>query len=188
VTAAAALALAVLGLGLPAAAASPELNDAQKREAVLAGQQSVTRDDFDAEWRVTNGAGEAVRVITPFHRLAAAARNAAFRNQPLKPGEPDRIVAQQAERLIFWADLRGDREDFARFYAPRLVVGNREIAPAFVQNERTALRQDGGAYVARCVYGFPIQELAGGARVTLVVRDSDGRDRSRFAIDLSRMR
>jgi hypothetical protein len=89
---------------------------------------------------------------------------------------------------VIWAQLRGPREDFARFLAPRLIAGDREIEPAFVQNERTAARQESGTYLARCVYGFPTRDLTGKSRVVLVVRDADGRDVSRFTIDLSAMR
>ena len=65
--------------------------------------------------------------------------------------------------------------------------GEQEIAPTFVQNERTALPED-GAFIARCVYGFPTKELTGTSRGTLVVRDAEGREVGRFAIDLARMR
>jgi hypothetical protein len=127
-------------------------------------------------------------VLTPFHRLVLAARHAAFRNEPLKPDEPDRLLSEQRDRLVFWASLHGPREDFARFYTPRLRVGDREIEPAFVQNERTAVREADGRYLARCVYAFPTRNLAETSRVTLVVRDVDGRDVGRFTLDLSTMR
>jgi len=42
--------------------------------------------------------------------------------------------------------------------------------------------------MARCVYGFPIQDLTGTARVALVVADPEGREVSRFTIDLASMR
>ncbi len=71
---------------------------------------------------------------------------------------------------------------------PRLVAGEREIKASFVQNERTAIRQEDGKYMARCVYGFPIQDLTGKATVALVVADPEGRDVSRFTIDLASMR
>ena len=89
---------------------------------------------------------------------------------------------------MIWAHLRGPREDFARFYAPRILFGDREIEPSFVQNERTAVRTDVGAYLARCVYGFPTKELTPKARLLLVVRDADGREVDRFTIDLAAMR
>lgn len=185
------LAVAVLALAMTprsAQAAALTLSERLKQEAIRAGQKSVTVEVFDAEWKLSNGAGESVTVVTPFHRVALAARHAAYKNEPLKPSEPDRILKEQGDRLLLWAHLKGTREDFARFYVPRLLVGDHEIGASFVQNERTAVRDDAGHYVARCVYGFPTKELTGASKVVLAVRNPDGEDVSRFAIDLSTMR
>jgi hypothetical protein len=180
--------LAVLAVGSEALGASFTLTDADKRAAIRTGERSITGETFDREWRVTNGGGETATVLTPFHRLTVAARHAAFKNATLKPNEVERVLKENAGRLVVWVSLRGRSDDFARFYVPRLVVAEREIRASFVQNERTASRQDDGAYMARSVYGFPIQELTGRAPVALIVADSDGRDVSRFTIDLASMR
>ena len=172
-----------------ARAASFTLEPPQRSDALRVGAQSVTREGpFDAEWRVANPAGDSVTVITPFHRLVLAARNAAFKNERMKDSEPEKLLREQQDRLVIWASLRGQREDFARFYAPRVLVSDREIEPSFVQNERTAMRTENGRYLARCVYGFPVKEIGPKARLVLVVRDTDGRDVSRFTIDLASMR
>lgn len=184
----AALVTLALLAGAPALAASLALPPAERETALRVGRRSITNDAFDAEWRVANGTGDTVLVVTPFHRLVLAGRHAAFRNEPVKPDEPERLLREQRDRLVVWAQLRGPREDFARFLAPRLLVGDREIEPAFVQNERTAVRLESGAYLARCVYGFPTRDLTARSRVLLVVRDADGRDVSRFTIDLATMR
>lgn len=183
-----ALALAAVAPALPAAAASFVLTEEQKREAVLFGQRSVTRETLGAEWQVENAAGETVTVITPFHRLALAARHAAFRNEPLRPEDEQRALREMTGRLVLWVSLFGPREDFARHLVPRLVVAGREIAPTLAQNERTALEQEEGRFLARCIYWFPSQGIGGQASVALVVRDADGRAVSRFTIDLGRMR
>ena len=172
----------------PASAAALELSDRLKQEAIRVGRKSVTTETFDAEWRLSNGSGESVTVFTPFHRVALAARHAAFKNEPLKPSEPDKILKEQGDRLLLWTYLKGTREDFARYYVPRLFVGDREVEASFVQNERTAVRDDAGYYVARCVYGFPTKDITGSSRVVLAVRNPDGDDVSRFTIDLSAMR
>lgn len=181
-------AVAGIGGGVTAAAASLALSETEKQEALRVGAGSVNEDAFEAEWHVKNGTGETVSVITPFHRLVLAARHATFKNEPLKPGEPEKLLREQRERLLLWVALNGDREDFARLYDPVLVVGDRTIKAAFVQNERTALRRDGESYLARCVYGFPTKEITGKSRVTLVVRDTRGRPASTFTIDLAAMR
>jgi len=186
-----AFALAVLAWNVPAAAASLTLTDDQKRHALHAGERSITQeqDVFDNEWQVTNDSGARVKVITPFYRLAEAARQAAFKNEPMKPGEPDKLLREQQDRLIVWAYLRGKGPDFARFFVPRLQMPDGfELEPIKVQNERTAKRQDDGTYLARCVYWFPSKEISGTSRVVLIVRDFDGNDVTRLAIDLGKMR
>ncbi len=146
-------------------AASFTLGQEERSDAVRVGVRSVTSESFDAEWRV-----------------------AAFKNERLKDDEPEKLLRSQQDRLVIWAQLRGPREDFARFYAPRILLDDRAIEPAFVQNERTALRTDGGGYLARCVYRFPTKDMTEKARLLLVIRDADGRDVSRFTIDLASMR
>jgi len=181
--------LALLLAGPSAAGAvSFTLEPQQRTDALKVGAESITRDSFDTEWRVTNQSGETLMVITPFHRLVLAARNAAFKNERMKDTEPEKLLREQQDRLVIWANLHGRREDFARFYAPRILLNDREIEPTFVQNERTALRTEGGGYLARCVYGFPVKELSPKGRVVLVVRDPDGKDVTRFTIDLASMR
>jgi hypothetical protein len=171
-----------------AGAASFSLEPRQRNDALRVGAESITRESFDSEWRVANPSGDSLTVITPFHRLVLAARNAAFKNEPMKEREPEKLLKEQQDRLVIWASLHGPREDFARFFTPRLLLGDRQIEPSFVQNERTAARAASGIYLARCVYGFPVKEITSKSRVILVVRDPGGRDVSRFTIDLASMR
>jgi hypothetical protein len=188
----AALTAAVLGClltGAPAGAVLLTLTDAQQAEALRVGQRSVTSETgFDTEWRAENPAGESLTVITPFYRLALAARHAAFKNEVVKPQEQAKMLESLRDRLMFSVTLHGPREGFARYYAPRLLVGDREIEPVFVQNERTGLPQGNGAFLARSIYTFPTKDVAGKAKVVLVVRDAEGQLVSRFAVDLARMR
>ncbi len=179
--------LAVLAQMGTAQAASFALAERQAQEAVDVGERSITREGLGDEWRVRNAAGDVATVMTPFHRLALAARHAAFRKDPLTPRERDRVLKEQ-DRLVFWVELTGPREDFARFYTPRLIAGARHVEPSFTQNERTPARREDGRFLARCVYGFPTKALAGASKVVLVVRDGDGRDVTSFTIDLAAMR
>lgn len=184
-------ALAALALLLEAgaaAAASFTLDQRQVQEAVEVGERSVTREGVGDEWRVRNAAGDVLTVMTPFHRLAVAARHAAFRKEPLKPRDRDRLLKAHQDRLVFWVELKGAQEDFARFYVPRLIADARHVEPTFTQNERTALRGEDGTFIARSVYGFPTKALSGTSKVILVVRDGDGRDVASFTVDLASMR
>jgi hypothetical protein len=173
----------------PAGAALLTLTDAQQAEALRVGQRSVTTETgFDAEWRVDNPTGESLTVMTPFYRLALAARNAAFKNEAVKPQDQAKMLQSLRDRLTFWVNLSGGREDFARYYAPRLLVGDVEIEPVFVQNERTGLRQANGSFLARSVYAFPTRDVAGTSKVVLLIRDPAGQLVTRFAVDLAKMR
>jgi len=172
----------------PAGGATLVLGERERQEALQVGQRSVTSETFGQEWRVVSGSGESVTVITPFHRLALAARNAAFKSEPLKPQEQQRMLQEVKDRLRFQVELHGRREDFARYYKALLLVGDRAIEAAFEQCDRTALRQSNGTYLARCEYWFPTKDLKGTARLSLVVRDSDGQPVARFPIDLGQMR
>lgn len=170
------------------AAASFVLTEAGKQSALAYGKSTAHRDAFDAEWRVKNAAGDVVNVITPFHRLVIASRHATFRDEPMTPGEPDKLLRELKDRLMLEVELHGRSGEFARLLVPELRVGERTIKAAFVQPDHAPLHLEDGGYLARCVFTFPVKELTGAARVTLVVRDRDEREMSRFAIDLSRMR
>lgn len=187
-----ALLLLVAGLWLtlarPLDAVSFTLAPRERDEAIRVGKRSIVTEDFGAEWTVPDGPGQALTVMTPFHRLALAARNSAFRDQNLRPREIDSVLKEQEGRLVFWATLRGGRADFARFYAPALVSRGAEIKAIFTQNERTALRDEDGRYTARCMWVFPTEALNPTGKVTLVVRDPDERQVARFTVDLSAMR
>jgi hypothetical protein len=171
-----------------AAAASFTLDEAARLEAIRVGERSTLAEGFDREWLVTGDDGTGAAVLTPFHRLAVAARHAAFKKEALKPTDIERVLKQDAQRLVVWVHLLGPSEDFARHYVPRLVDGPREIQASFVQNERTAPRREDGRYLARCVYGFPIRDIDARGRLALVIADSDGRDVRTFKIDLATMR
>jgi hypothetical protein len=169
----------VLAVGLSLTCISPldaalfTLTPRDRDEAVRIGRRSVINEDWGGEWRVEGGgAGQLVTVMTPFYRLALAARNQAF----------------QEGKLVFWATLRGTRADFARFYAPALVAHQLEIKALFTQNERTALRGEDGQYTAHCMYVFPVEGVDPRGTVTLLVRDADEKQVAKFTVDLSVMR
>src|SRR5215469_1641890 len=173
----------------PLHATSLALTPEQRDGAIEMGKRSILSDQFGSEWTVRGeGAGETLQVITPFHRLALAARNSAFKGQELKQTDVDALVKEQEGVLTLWATLKGAKADFARFYTPVLVAGGQDIKASFVQNERTARRENDGSYTARCVYVFPAVGLSPGGAVTLIVKDSDNKQVAKFTVDLSTMR
>lgn len=181
--------LACLLGSAPLSAASFSLTEPETAAAIQVGQRSVVSEEFGQEWRVDRANGSSVTVLTPFHRVALAARNAAFKKETLKRREIEGVLKEHRGRLLFWARLHGTREDFARWYQPVLAAPGREaIAPSFVQNERTALRLEDGRYLARCFYAFPTAGLSPKGKITLRIQDPDGKDVERFTVDLGAMR
>ncbi|HEX7786662.1 MAG TPA: hypothetical protein VF653_10610 [Methylomirabilota bacterium] len=172
----------------PVDAALFALTPRDRDEAVRAGRRSVIEEQWGAEWRVDNGSGEAVVVMTPFHRLALAARNAAFQDRELKPRDIESVLKDREGKLVLWVTLRGSRVDFARYYAPALLFRQREIKASFAQNERTALRGDDGRFTARCLYVFSADGVDPKATVTLLVRDVEEKVVAKFTVDLASMR
>ena len=181
-------ALAAVLMAGTAEAVSFTLDARRLQEATTFGERTVTQDDLGDEWRVRNAAGEQALVMTPFHRVALAARQAAFRKGTLRPREAERIAREYDDRLVLWVDLKGARADFARFYSARLLAGDRRVEAAFVQNERTPVRGEDGKFLARCVYAFPSKALTSTGKVVLVIRDADSRQVTSFDIDLASMR
>ena len=170
-------------------AASFTLTPQQRDLAMEMGRQSVISDRFGSEWKVGgDGTAEGVVVMTPFHRLALAARNATFKSEELKPKDVEALLKEQEGKLTVWATLRGPKADFARFYMPVLMSGQQQIKPTFTQNERTARREDDGAYTARCLYVFPADALKPNEPVTLIVKNPEGKDVAKFTVNLSAMR
>jgi hypothetical protein len=164
------------------------LSPRDRDEAVRAGRRSITDESWGREWRVDAGAGQMLTVMTPFHRLALVARNSAFQDRELKPRDVEAALKDQEGKLVLWATLRGGRADFARHYAPTLMVHQQEVKASFAQNERTALRGDDGQYTARCLYVFPAEGVDPKSSVTLVVKDVEERHVAKFSVDLASMR
>jgi hypothetical protein len=182
----------VLAVGLVAAtpgeSISLALTDRDREQAIRAGKKSIVADEFGGEWRVKDGTGQSLVVMTPFHRLALAARNSAFRSKELKPRDVAKLLKDSEGKLAFWVTLRGGKTDFARYYTPEILSGSQTVRPSFVQNERTAVRDDDGRYSAQCVYAFPAEGIDPKGRVMLVVRDADDREVAKFTVDLAAMR
>jgi hypothetical protein len=172
----------------PLDAAVFTLTPQDREEAMRVGRRSVTTESWGGEWRVSGGEGQLVTVMTPFHRVALAARNSAFQDKELKPRDVDAVLKDQQGKVVLWATLRGAKVDFARFYTPALMARQQEIKASFSQNERTALRGDDGKFTARCLYVFPAEGLDPRATVTLLVRDGDEKLVAKFTVDLSAMR
>jgi hypothetical protein len=173
----------------PAPALVPVLSDRDIAAAIEAGDKAIAQENFDEEWRLPPGDCAEIEVTTPFYRVAAAARQAAFKNEPLADKDRQEAIDRGKGRIQLKATMHGKAVDFARWYDPVLVAGRQEIKASFVQNERTALKQEEGRFAARNIYVFPVEGLPAQGTVTLVVRHRiDKKEVCRASIDLSKMR
>ncbi|HEV8673919.1 MAG TPA: hypothetical protein VGX21_07730 [Methylomirabilota bacterium] len=186
------LALTLVGLLLgppPAVALLPTLAPGDVQAALEAGQQGVAQEDFGEEWRVPLPDGAEIVVTTPFGRLAHAARQAAFKGEPLAEKQRQEQLERGKGKLQLLVTMVGVTADFARWLQPLLRVGEQEVKASFTQNERTALRLDDGRFAARNVYVFPLEGLPPRGTVTLIVQHTvQRRVVLRAPIDLSKMR
>ncbi|HSE94999.1 MAG TPA: hypothetical protein VLD61_03860 [Methylomirabilota bacterium] len=181
------VAVLLLG-GWPAAALVPELGDADVQAAVDAGTRGLTQEDFPEEWHLRPTGAEVV-VSTPFSRLALAARQAAQKGEPLTAKQIQEQLERGRGRIQFVVTLVGRTVDFARWYQPLLRVGDREVKPVFVQNERTPLRMEDGRFAARNVYVFPLEGLPPRGTVVVVVTSQlDQKEVWRASLDLAQFR
>src|SRR4029450_3400468 len=146
----------VLAAGLiaatPGGAMSLVLTDRDREQAIRAGKKSIVAEEFGGGGRGGGGGGggrrrgrgrkaawgQTLPVMTPFHRLALAARNSAFQSKELKPKEVESVLKGSEGKLAFWVTLRGGKADFARFYTPEMLAGSQTVRASFAQNERTA--------------------------------------------------
>ncbi len=181
------LAAGLIGVA-PGEAVSFALTDRDREQAVRVGKKGVVAEEFGAEWRLKDASGQTLTVMTPFHRLALAARNSAFRSREIKRRDVESLMRDYEGKIAFQVTLRGSKADFARFYTPTLVAGAQEVKASFIQNEHTAFREDDGRYAAQCLYVFPAERLNPKGRVVLVVRDPDEREVAKFTVDLAAMR
>ena len=178
----------VLWLGAPGAshAVSFALTEAEQAAAIKLGEQSVETEDFGGEWKLSAPGGE-VTVMTPFHRLALAARQAAFKKRPLRPRDVQTVLREDKDRLVVWVSLRGPRTDFARYFEPVLTFHGGVVPAIFVQNERTAIPQPSGVFLAQNVYAFPARAIPPKGPVVVVVKSGDA-EVARFTLNLGGMR
>ena len=112
------LAFALAVTYVPAAGASLSLSEREQKQALVFGQRSVINETFGGEWRVVQGSGESVEVVTPFHRLALAARHAAFITRH-SVSNVSTVTARAPTRSASWRSPGVSANDAARADGPR---------------------------------------------------------------------
>ncbi|HHT9120698.1 MAG TPA: hypothetical protein ACFYD3_09210, partial [Candidatus Hypogeohydataceae bacterium YC41] len=181
--------------GLPAQAQAvlKDLTLQQLQEAIEYGKKGkdTTMADFAKEWTVNLGekVGWAT-LYTRFQSLAYRARKAAVENRELTDKEI-KTALETGETLTFSITILCDDLYFTRLRPATLRQGETAVTPSFEfipkLAETSNFYPESPAYMASCVYKFPIKTLNTDASVTLVVVTPEGEERL-FLFDLSRMR
>ena len=172
-----------------AAAMIPTLSSRDVQAALDAGEQGIAQEDFGEEWHVTYPDGVEIVVLTPFARLAHAARRAALKSEPMTDKQRQEQIDRGKTSLQLTVTMFGPSADFPKWYRAALRVGDREVKSTFDQNEATPLRLPDGRFTARNVYTFPLEGLPPRGTVTLIVNHLiRKKEVLRVPLDLGKMR
>ncbi|HLA38328.1 MAG TPA: hypothetical protein VJZ02_07660 [Candidatus Brocadiales bacterium] len=180
-------------LATEAQAVWKELTPKQFLEATEYGQKEKDKAmvDFAREWTVNLGeqVGWAT-LYTPFHSLAYKARKAAVEHRELTEKEVKKALGDGGT-LTFSATILSDALYYTRQRPATLrqgetvVTSSYEFLPDVCENSN--FFPESPAYMASCVYKFPLKDLSLEAPVTLVVIKPTGEELL-FNFDLSKMR
>ena len=180
-------------LATEAQAVWKELTPKQFLEAMEYGQKEKDKAmvDFAREWTVNLGeqVGWAT-LYTPFHSLAYKARKAAVEHRELTEKEVKKALGDGGT-LTFSATILSDALYYTRQRPATLrqgetvVTSSYEFLPDVCENSN--FFPESPAYMASCVYKFPLKDLSPDAPVTLVVIKPTGEELL-FDFDLSMMR
>jgi hypothetical protein len=170
-----------------------ELSPQQFREALEYGKHQRETDmaEFSREWTVNLGdrVGWAT-LYTRFHSLAYKARKAAVEHRELTNKEIQKALGD-GETLTFTATLLCDALYYTRQRPATLRQGEKVVASSYEYLpdvcENSHFFPDSPAYMASCVYKFPLKDFSTDTPVTLVVIKPTGEELL-FDFDLSKMR
>lgn len=169
------------------------LNPQQISEAIEYGKagRDTKMAEFSGEWTVSLGdkIGWAT-LYSPFHNLTYKARKAAVERRELAEEEVKKVL-ETADTLSFSVTVFSDslyytyqRLSYIK-QGEKTVRSSYEFLPDLCEN--SDFFPESPAFVAACVYKFPVKDLDPSAQITLVVIKPTG-DELHFPFDLSKMR
>lgn len=183
----------VLTTPFTAHAMMQKLTPEQRDAAIKYGKRGVRTDvmDFIKEWSVNNGDKGFAFIITEFLALAFAAQQAAMRSAELNNFDIEDTLAKSAGKLVFRVTLFGDTNSFAKDYTAVVQTGEKTVPATFWNNPPGESYGDGKtkpAFVTDSDFYFPAEGIDPNATITLLVKDKDGKEVTKFQFDLAKMR
>lgn len=172
---------------------SVNLANKQINEAIEYGKTNrrASLKDFTAPWVVHLGEKKGWATLwTPYHNVAFKAKKAAVERRELSQSEILRALHIK-ESLTFAVSVFGDYMEFARGYNAMLYSKDKTIYPIYSYfpeyAEPSSFYPDEPAFVAGCVYKFPIEDINQNSEVRLLVTSPEGNELE-FVFNLVRIK
>lgn len=172
---------------------SVNLTTGQIEEAIEYGKTNrrASLTDFTAPWVVylDEKSGWAT-LWTPYYNVAFKAKKAAVERRELSQREILRALYIK-ESLTFVVSVFGENMEFARGYNAILYSGDKTIYPVFSYfpeyAEPSKFYPEEPAFVAGCVYKFPLEEVIQDSTTRLLVTSPEGKELE-FVFDLIKIK
>ncbi len=161
---------------------SLKLTASQINEAVEYGKNGkrLSPTEFAAPWvvRLDEKSGWAT-LWTPYHNIAFKAKKAAVERRELSQGEIIRAIHIK-ESLTLVVSVFGEHMQFAKGYNAILYSNEKPVYPIYSYfpefAEPSSFYPEKPAYVAGCVYKFPIDDIDQNSNAKLLISSPEGEE------------
>ncbi|MCP4266508.1 MAG: hypothetical protein GY777_13205 [Candidatus Brocadiaceae bacterium] len=161
---------------------SLKLTASQINEAVEYGKSGkrLSPTEFAAPWvvRLDEKSGWAT-LWTPYHNIAFKAKKAAVERRELSQGEIIRALHIK-ESLTLVVSVFGEHMEFAKGYNAILYSNEKPVYPIYSYfpefAEPSSFYPQKPAYIAGCVYKFPIDDIDQNSNVKLLISSPEGEE------------
>ncbi len=161
---------------------SIKLSTSQINEAIEYGKKNkrLSPTEFAAPWvvRLDEKSGWAT-LWTPYHNIAFKAKKAAVERRELSQGEILRALHIN-ESLTLVVSVFGEHMQFAKGYNAIFYSNEKPVYPIYSYfpefAEPSSFYPEKPAYVAGCVYKFPIEDVDQDSNAKLLITSPDGKE------------
>ena len=180
-------------MGKSAYCVSLNLTPNQINEAIEYGKENkrLSPTNFAAPWvtHLDEKSGWAT-LWTPYHNIAFKAKKAAVERHELSEGEILRALHFK-ESLTFVVSVFGENMEFAKGYNAILYSEDKPIYPMYSYfpdyAEPSRFYPEEPAYVAGCVYKFPVENINQASTLILLITSPEGQELE-FPFDLVKIK
>lgn len=179
--------------GKTAYCVSLDLTPNQVNEAIEYGKKNklLSPTNFAAPWVVHLDKKNGWATLwTPYHNVAFKAKKATVEKRELSEGEILRALHFK-ESLTFVVSVFGEYMEFAKGYNAILYSEDKPIYPmySFLPDyaEPSRFYPENPAYVAGCVYKFPVENINQNSTLKLLITSPDGKELE-FPFDLVKIK